>query len=93
MIATALSTAPSVLLLDEPAVGHGRRPKRSSWPTRSARFATALGIAVIVVDHNMHFLMPLADTVVVMASGRVLATGTPAEVRANESVIASYLGS
>jgi len=41
----------------------------------------------------MHFLMPLADVVLVMASGQVLATGTPAEVRANEAVIASYLGS
>lgn len=41
----------------------------------------------------MHFLMPLADRVLVMASGQVLASGTPAQVRADESVIASYLGS
>jgi branched-chain amino acid transport system ATP-binding protein len=47
----------------------------------------------VVVDHNMHFLMPLADEVIVMASGKVLATGTPAQVRADEAVIASYLGS
>jgi branched-chain amino acid transport system ATP-binding protein len=92
MIATALSTAPSVLLLDEPAVGMDVAEARAlARAIRRAR--DNLGLAVVVVDHNMHFLMPLADTVTVMASGRVLASGTPAEVRANESVIASYLGS
>ncbi len=92
MIAIALSTAPSVLLLDEPAVGmDSSEAVVLADAIRQVR--TALGIGIIVVDHNMHFLMPLADAVVVMASGRILATGTPAEVRANESVIASYLGS
>ena len=57
------------------------------------RVRDELGIAVIVVDHNMHFLMPLADDVIVMASGRILARGTPTQVRADEAVIASYLGS
>ena len=92
MIAIALSTAPSVLLLDEPAVGmDASEAVVLAEAIRQVR--SALGIGVIVVDHNMHFLMPLADAVIVMASGRVLASGTPTQVRANESVIASYLGS
>ena len=84
MIATALSTAPSVLLLDEPAVGMDAAEAASS-PQAIRRVREALGIGIIVVDHNMHFLMPLADTVVVMASGRVLASGTPAR-RAGQRV-------
>ena len=50
------------------------------------------GISVIVVEHNMRFLMSLADSVVVMASGRVLSTGRPEVVRSDPAVIAAYLG-
>lgn len=92
MIAVALSTAPRVLLLDEPAVGMDD-DEALGLAAAVRRIRSELDIAVVVVDHNMHFLMPLADTVLVMASGKVLASGTPAQVRADESVIASYLGS
>jgi branched-chain amino acid transport system ATP-binding protein len=92
MIAVALSTAPKLLLLDEPAVGMDS-DETLALADAIRRVARELGVAVIVVDHNMHFLMPLAETVLVMAAGKILATGTPAEVRANEDVIASYLGS
>jgi branched-chain amino acid transport system ATP-binding protein len=92
MIAVALGPAPTVLLLDEPAVGMDA-DEASTLADAVRRVRTDLGIGVVVVDHNMHFLMPLADTVLVMASGAVLATGTPAEIRADEAVIASYLGS
>ena len=92
MIAVALSTAPRVLLLDEPAVGMDD-DEALALAAAVRRIRSELDIAVVVVDHNMHFLMPLADTVLVMASGKVLASGTPAQVRADESVIASYLGS
>ena len=92
MIAIALSTGPRVLLLDEPAVGMDTG-EAVALATAIRRIGVELGVGVVVVDHNMHFLMSLADTVLVMAAGKVLATGTPAEVRANESVIASYLGS
>ena len=92
MIAVALSTSPKVLLLDEPAVGMGLDEARAlAESIRRARDELAVG--VVVVDHNMHFLMPLADTVLVMAAGQVLATGTPTEIRANEDVISTYLGS
>lgn len=92
MIAMALSTAPKVLLLDEPAVGMDT-DEALALAAAVRRVREDLGIGVVVVDHNMHFLMPLADMVLVMASGKVLATGTPAEVRADQAVIASYLGS
>ena len=92
MIAVALSSGPAVLLLDEPAVGMNVS-ETATLADAIRRVRDGLGIAVVVVEHNMHFLMPLADAVTVMASGRVLATGSPAEVRANEAVIATYLGS
>ncbi|REE95629.1 ABC transporter ATP-binding protein [Thermomonospora umbrina] len=91
MIASALATGPRVLLLDEPAVGMDTADA-AALGDAVRRVAGELGVAVIVVDHNMHFLMPLADTVVVMAAGAVLATGTPEEIRSDEAVIASYLG-
>lgn len=92
MIAVALATGPHVLLLDEPAVGMDRA-EAALLGAAVRRVRDELDTGIVVVDHNMHFLMPLADTVMVMASGSVLATGTPAEVRADESVITSYLGS
>ncbi len=92
MIAVALTTGPRVLLLDEPAVGMDTS-EAAALANAVRRIRTELGVGVVVVDHNMHFLMPLADEVIVMASGKVLATGTPAQVRADEAVIASYLGS
>ena len=92
MIAAALGTGPRLLLLDEPAVGMDTDDARVLGRA-IVRVRDELGLAVILVDHNMHFLMPLADDVIVMASGRILARGTPAQVRADEAVIASYLGS
>jgi branched-chain amino acid transport system ATP-binding protein len=92
MIAAALSSNPKVLLLDEPAVGMDL-DEAAILADAVRRIRGELDTAVIVVDHNMHFLMPLAENVLVMASGKVLASGTPAQVRANEDVIASYLGS
>ena len=92
MIAVALTTGPRVLLLDEPAVGMDT-DEALALATAVRRIRSELGIGVVVVDHNMHFLMPLADEVIVMAFGKILATGTPAQVRADEAVIASYLGS
>jgi branched-chain amino acid transport system ATP-binding protein len=91
MVATAMATQPKVLLLDEPAVGMDvDEAERLQSVIRRA--SADLDIAVIVVEHNMRFLMPLADSIVVMASGRVLAEGDPKSIRNNPAVIAVYLG-
>lgn len=91
MIGVALATGPTVLLLDEPAVGMSpEETQRLDGVVRSA--CTEHGVSVLVVEHNMHFLMSLAHRVTVMSAGRVLAEGSPAEVRANPDVVATYLG-
>lgn len=92
MIATALAAAPTVLLLDEPAVGMDVA-ETDHLQRVVARVRDELETSVIVVEHNMRFLMPLADEVVVMASGEVLSAGSPEHVRNDPAVIAAYLGS
>jgi branched-chain amino acid transport system ATP-binding protein len=91
MVASALATNPELLLLDEPAVGMDiDEADRLQKVIRVAR--TDLAVTVIVVEHNMRFLMPLADSVLVMASGRVLSSGTPQYVRNDPAVVSAYLG-
>lgn len=89
-IARALAASPSVLLLDEPASGLG-----ASERTDLALLLRALaeaGMAVVVVEHGMDFLLPIADRLVCLEAGRILATGRTEEVRGNPAVVASYLG-
>ena len=91
MIAVALATRPKLLLLDEPAVGMS--PAEAASLARSiGRIRDECGVSVLIVEHNMHLMMGLAERIVVMNAGRKLAEGTPAEIRANPDVIASYLG-
>ena len=92
MIAVALATRPKLLLLDEPAVGMSP-PEATALARSIARIRAERGISVLIVEHNMHLMMNLADRIVVMNAGRKLAEGTPAEIRANPDVIACYLGS
>ncbi len=91
MIAVALATHPSLLLLDEPAVGMA--PSESGALARVIRrVRDELGVTVLIVEHNMHLMMGLADRIMVMNAGRKLAEGTPDAVRRNPEVIACYLG-
>ncbi len=89
-IALALSLKPKLILLDEPAVGlTADELDRMAAIIRSRK---ALGVTVLLVEHNMRFLMALADRVTVLARGKVLFEGSPAECQSNPLVIETYLG-
>ena len=91
MIAVALATRPVLLLLDEPAVGMAPS-EAASLAAAIRRIRDTLGVSVLIVEHNMHLMMGLAERILVMNAGRKLIEGTPETVRRDPDVIACYLG-
>ncbi|MFY8116022.1 MAG: ABC transporter ATP-binding protein [Rhabdaerophilum sp.] len=89
--AMAFMAGPRLVLLDEPAGGVNLTMLGDLKERLRAMNAEA-GATFVVIEHNMDFVMSLCSRVVVMAEGRVLAIGTPAEIRANPAVIDAYLG-
>lgn len=89
-IALALALKPRLLLIDEPAVGlaQGEVERLGSLIRRW----NAAGITVLLVEHNVRFLMSIANRVAVLDRGRVLFEGTPDECQAKQEVIDVYLG-
>ncbi len=90
-IARALCVEPALLLLDEPAAGmNAGETARLAHLIRDVR--DALGIPILLVEHDMGLVMGIADRVTVLDFGRRIADGTPGEVRADPAVLRAYLG-
>jgi branched-chain amino acid transport system permease protein len=89
-IARALCTDPALLLLDEPAAGLRHKEKQAL--AQVLRQLKSEGVSLLLVEHDMDFVMGLADRIVVMEFGTRLMEGTPAEVQASPEVRAAYLG-
>lgn len=90
-IVRALATKPRLLLLDEPAAGMNPTEKEE-LKQLIARIRGEFGTAVLLVEHDMKVVMGICERLYVLDQGKVLAAGTPSEIRADPKVIAAYLG-
>ena len=90
-IARSLASDPVLLILDEPAAGLRRAEKLAL--AELLRKLRDEGVTILIVEHDMDFVMNLVDRLVVMNFGAKLLEGTPAAIRADERVQAAYLGS
>lgn len=90
-IVRALTTNPPLLLLDEPAVGLAP-PVREQLLRIIRRLAEEEGIAVVLIEHAIEFVLSVSDTILVLSEGQVIAEGTPEEIPRNREVLEAYLG-
>jgi len=90
-LACMLALEPTVLLLDEPAAGIAQR-ETEALGDLLVSIKQLLGLTLVVVEHDIPLVMSLADRVIAMETGRIIADGTPDQIRRDPEVIASYLG-
>jgi branched-chain amino acid transport system ATP-binding protein len=90
-IAAALCLRPRCLLLDEPAAGAGPR-ESTNLGGLLLRIREVLGLGILLVEHDVELVLEVADYIYVLDFGRLVAEGTPAEIRRDPVVIAAYLG-
>jgi ABC-type branched-subunit amino acid transport system ATPase component len=90
-LAAIVAVRPRLLLLDEPSSGIAQKETEALLPLLR-RLRDHLDATVLVIEHDMPLVMGLADRIVAMAQGRVIAEGSPAKVQAHPDVLASYLG-
>ena len=89
-VARALAGRPRVVLLDEPAAGLDST--ESVWLGHRLRAIRDAGLTIVMVDHNMELVLEVCDRIVVLDLGRVIAIGTPDEIRNDPVVTSAYLG-
>ena len=91
-LAIAMANAPQLLLMDEPTAGMAPK-ERVELMALTKRLVTERGMAVLFTEHSMDVVFAVADRIIVLARGRLIAAGKPAEIRDHPKVQEVYFGS